>query len=120
MCVCISETACILCYAFTLSLSRANLFSSSRPLCVQPDRYLRLPDLVEHGCCWVIPNNDYVLVGATSLTFLIYTGLPTYVFPSSFMTPLHFYVYVSLSTCATSLFPLPRLPYHTIRLRVHS
>src|SRR6267154_5920519 len=67
------------CYAFTLSVSRANLFSHLDPLCVLPDCYLRLPDLVEHGCCWVIPNNDYVLVGATSLTSLIYTDLPTYV-----------------------------------------
>ena len=60
-------------------MSRANLFLRLDPLCVLPDRYLRLPDLVEHGCCWVVPNNDYVLVGATSLTFLIYTDLPTYV-----------------------------------------
>src|SRR6267154_4677651 len=67
------------CYAFTLSVSCANLFLRLDPLCVLPDRYLRLPDLVEHGCCWVIPNNDYVLVGATSLTFLIYPDLLTYV-----------------------------------------
>src|SRR3981189_3948369 len=100
MCVCISETACILCYAFTLSLSRANLFSSSRPLCVQPDRYLRLPDLVEHGCCWVIPNNDYVLVGATSLTFLIYPDLLTYVSLRPLYLPS-----ISMSMCHSLLVP---------------
>jgi len=49
-----------------------------QPLCVLLDRYLRLPDLVEHGCYGGNLSN-YVLVSATSLTFLIYTDLPTYV-----------------------------------------
>ena len=59
-------------------MSRANLFLRLDPLCVLPDRYLRLPDLVEHSC-YGGNLSDYVLVCATSLTFLIYTDLPTYV-----------------------------------------
>src|SRR5882757_2032939 len=87
---------------------------SSRPLCVLPDRYLRLPDLVEHGCCWVNLNNDYVLVGATSLTSLIYTDLPTYVSlrphdSSSLLCPraTHYLCHVSLSSSTSTL------PYYT-------
>jgi len=100
------------------------LISLSAPtLMCTTDGYLHLLDLVEHGCCWE-NLNGYVLVSATSLTFLIYTDLPTCMFPfvSDFLfdsSPLlwprvtHFLCYVSI---------LFGHVYFTllIRLRVHS
>src|SRR6267154_4112956 len=87
-------------------MSRANLFLRLDPLCVLPDCYLRLPDLVEHGCYGGNLSN-YVPVCATSCTSLICTVFPTCMFPfvsDSPMTPLHCYGHAPLISYATCPF----------------